>query len=416
MDDRAYVKADEAAAPVRAEATPVQPAAEAKPAVAEDAAPLDDAVPAALPARATQPRRSRKRPLLFAALPVALVAGAYFYVTGGAVISSDNAYIRAAMVGVSTDVSGIVKEVDVKDNQQVAEGDVLFRLDDQPFQLALTRATAQLATVRNDIAALKASYRDMQAQIDEQQVEVAYFQTEFARQQQLVSRNFASKAAFDQAQRSLDGARQKLGSLQAQLAGIAANLAGNPDIRPEDHPRFVDALAQRDEAARQLSHTVVRAPLAGIVTNVPSLQPGQYLTASTASMSVVSGDHVWVEANPKETELTNVRPGQKVTVTVDSYPGETWSGTVDSISPASGSSFSLLPAQNTSGNWVKVVQRIPMRIRIETPPDMPVLRSGMSVEAEIDTGHARGLPQFVSNLFTTAKAKPVGKNETAGKD
>lgn len=421
MDDRAFARRDEDAVPLPAD-EPVLPAVEKRgevtPLRREDV-PVETArtTPEATPSEATaapdpvqRKRRSLKRPILFALLPVAIVAGAYFYVTGGAVITSDNAYIRADMVGVSTDVSGIVSQVDVKDNQQVAQGEILFRLDDKPFQLALTRAQAQLDTVRNDIVALKANYRDMQAQIDQQKVEVAYYKSEFDRQQQLVSRNFASKSAFDQAQRNLDGAQQKLGSLQAQLAAIAANLAGNPEIKPEDHPRYIEALAQRDEAARQLAHTTVRAPLAGIVTNVPSLQPGQYLPAATAAVSVVSTDHVWVEANPKETELTWVQPGQKATVTVDSYPGQTWQGTVESISPASGASFSLLPAQNTSGNWVKVVQRIPLRIRIETPAGKPVLRAGMSVEAEIDTGHRRGLPEFVKGWFgSPAQERPAAK-------
>jgi membrane fusion protein (multidrug efflux system) len=158
-------------------------------------------------------------------------------------------------------------------------------------------------------------------------------------------------------------------------------------------------LAARDEAARQLAHTIVRAPFAGIVTNVPSLQPGQYLAAAATAFNIVSTDHVWVQASPKETELTYVKPGQKVTVDVDTYPGERWAGTVDSISPASASSFSLLPAENTSGNWVKVVQRIPMRILVNNAPGKPPLRVGMSVEVNVDTGHARGFPSFFTDLF-----------------
>jgi membrane fusion protein (multidrug efflux system) len=158
-------------------------------------------------------------------------------------------------------------------------------------------------------------------------------------------------------------------------------------------------VASRDEAARQLAHTIVRAPFAGIVTNVPSLQPGQYLAAAAVAFNIVSSDHVWVQASPKETELTYVKPEQKVTVDVDTYPGERWAGTVDSISPASASSFSLLPAENTSGNWVKVVQRIPMRILVKNAPGKPPLRVGMSVEVNVDTGHARGFPSFVTGLF-----------------
>ncbi|HEY4860253.1 MAG TPA: efflux RND transporter periplasmic adaptor subunit, partial [Xanthobacteraceae bacterium] len=178
------------------------------------------------------------------------------------------------------------------------------------------------------------------------------------------------------------------------------------DIPVEQHPRYRDAVAQRNEAARQLDHTVVKAPFAGIVTNVPSLAPGKYLQASMTAFYLVATDYVWVDSNPKETELTNVRPGQPVTVTVDTYPDVEWHGAVDSISPAAAQEFSLLPAQNTSGNWVKVVQRIPMRVRLDTSnKNLPPLRAGMSVEVNVDTGHQRGLPQFLTALFGQTSRK-----------
>jgi membrane fusion protein (multidrug efflux system) len=165
-------------------------------------------------------------------------------------------------------------------------------------------------------------------------------------------------------------------------------------------------VAQRDEAARELDHAVVKAPFAGIVTNVPALAPGKYLQASVTAFYLVATDHVWVDANPKETELTHVRPGQPVTMSVDTYPNRTWRGTVESISPAAAQEFALLPAQNTSGNWVKVVQRIPMRVRLDTSDkDLPPLRAGMSVEVDVDTGHARGLPHFVTALFGGAQGR-----------
>ncbi len=344
-------------------------------------------------------RRRWLRPLLFALLPLALIAGVYFYVVGGRVMSTENAYVRADMVGVSTDVSGIVSEVDVQENQHVNVGDVLFRLDDLPFRLAVTRADAQIGIVAAELGALKTSYRDMQAQIAQAQVDVDYYEREVERQQQLIARNIASQVTFESAQRNVQSARQKVASLDQQLAGIQANLAGDPNIPVEKHPRSIQAVAQRDEAARQLAHTVVKAPMGGIVTNVPSLQPGQYLASSTAAFSVVATDHMWIDANPKETELTYVRPGQPVEIAVDTYPDHTWHGTVESVSPASAGSFSLLPAQNTSGNWVKVVQRIPMRVRIDTPAGKPPLRAGMSVVIDVDTGHARGVPSFLAGLF-----------------
>jgi membrane fusion protein (multidrug efflux system) len=269
--------------------------------------------------------------------------------------------VQADMVGLSTDVSGIVREVSVHDNQKVAKGDVLFKLDDLQFRLALERAEAQIGNTRNDLVALQTSYRNMQAQVDQAQKDVDFNMVNFKRQEQLLANNFTPKATFDAARNTLQGSQQKLASLNAQLAGIAANLNGNPDAPVDEHPRYKDAVAARDEAARQLAHTIVRAPFAGIVTNVPSLQPGQYLAAAATAFNIVSTDHIWVQASPKETELTYVRPGQKVTVEVDTFPGQRWAGTVEGISPASASSFSLLPAENTSGNWVKVVQRIPMR-------------------------------------------------------
>jgi membrane fusion protein (multidrug efflux system) len=328
-----------------------------------------------------------------------LVIGTYFYVTGGATISTDNAYVQADMVGVSTDVTGIVKEVDVSDNQKVAEGDVLFKLDDAPFRLALDRTNAQLASTRNELIALRASYKTMQTQIEQAKLDVEFNTVNFNRQKKLASTNSTPISSLDQSRNTLQNSQQKLASYQQQLAGIAANLNGNPDAPVEEHPRYKDAVAARGEAALQLAHTIVRAPFAGVVTNVPSLQPGMYFAAGTVAFNVVASDHVWVQANPKETQLTYVRPGQKATIDVDMYPGVEWSGTVESISPASASSFSLLPAQNSSGNWVKVVQRIPLRVRVDNSPDKPPLRVGMSVELSVDTGHERGWPSFIGQLF-----------------
>ena len=346
------------------------------------------------------PARRRVRWALFALLPLALLAGAYWYVAGGQVMSMDDAYVEADKVGVSTDVSGIVSQVDVTENQHVEAGQVLYRLDDLPFRLALQRVDAQLGMVRNALDALKANYRDMQAQIKLGQNDVEYFGTESGRQQNLLSAHIASQSTYDTAHRNLRNAQQKLASLNQQLAAIAANLNGDPDGPVEQNPRYLDALAQRDEAARQLAHTVVKAPFAGIVTNVPSIAPGKYLQASTTAFYLVATDHVWVDANPKETELTNVRAGQPAAVTVDTYPDRQWTGTVESISPAAAQEFSLLPAQNTSGNWVKVVQRITMRVRIDSnDKNLPPLRAGMSLEVNVDTGHQRGLPHFLAALF-----------------
>lgn len=349
-------------------------------------------------------KRFPTRKVLFALLPVALIVGGYLYVTGGAMMSTDNAYVQANMVGVANDVAGIVSGIAVRENQKVAVGDVLFSLDKKPFELALERANAQLGSTRNDLVALQASYRNMQAQIAQAQADIDYYDVTFQRQQALAKNNFTPQSSFDSARRDLQVAQQKLVSLKQQLAGVAASLNGTPDAAVEDYPKYREVLAARDEAARQLDHATVRAPIAGIATKVPSLQPGQYLAASTSAIAIVATDRLWVQAQPKETELTFVKPGQKAIVEVDTYPGVQWTGTVESVSPASSSSFSLLPAENTSGNWVKVVQRIPMRVRLDPAPDKPQLRMGMSVELSIDTGHPRGVPIAIRHLFGLSEA------------
>ena len=337
------------------------------------------------------------RPVLFTMLPIALLVGAYVYVTGGETMSTDDAYVEADTVGVSTDVSGIVKEVDVVENQSVTVNQVLYRLDDLPFRLALSRAQAQVGMARDNLRALQANYRDTQEQIRQAQADLAYYDREFKRQQYLNTQHVSSEQTLDAAGRGRQNAQQKLASLIQQLAGVAANLNGDATAPIEQHPRYQDAIAQRDEAARQLDHTVVHAAFAGIVTNVPSIAPGKYLQASATAFYLVATDHVWIDSSPKETQLTYVHIGQTVEVAVDTYPAARWSGTVESISPAAAQQFSLLPAQNSSGNWVKVVQRIPMRIRVATDDKtLPALRAGMSVVVDVHTGHRRGVPHFLT--------------------
>jgi membrane fusion protein, multidrug efflux system len=348
-------------------------------------------------------RASRRLPVrwaLFALLPLALIAGGYWYVTGGQVMSTDDAYVEADTVGVSTDVSGIVKEIDVSENQHVGAGQVLYRLDPRQFQIALDNAKANLAQTALTIDAMKVDYARMQSDVAAQQAQVGLDQVTFDRDAVLARSDVVSKANYDQARFTLQADQSKLDSLRQQAAVQLARLAGNPSIAVAQHPQYLQAKAQVDEAQRQLDDSVVKAPFSGIVTNVPSIAPGKYLAASTTAFYLVDTDHLWIDATPKETELTYVRPGQPVTVTVDTYPNADWHGVVESISPAAAQQFSLLPAQNTSGNWVKVVQRITMRVRIDTKDkSLPPLRAGMSVEASVDTGHTRGLPQFLAALL-----------------
>jgi membrane fusion protein, multidrug efflux system len=358
--------------------------------------------PGFVPAVQKAPRFSRQhlmRWTLFALLPLALIAGTSWYVTGGQIISTDDAYVQADTVGISTDISGIVQSVDVTDNEHVSAGQVLYRLDPKQFQIALDNAKANLAQVALNIQSMKQDYRRMLSDVDAQQAQVNLDQATYDRYAALVHSDAVSKQDYDQTRFTLAADKEKIQSLQQQAQVQLARLDGNPDIAVEQLPAYQQAQAQVDEAQRQLDHTVIKAPFAGIVTNVPSIAPGKYLAASTTAFYLVDTDHLWVEATPKETELTYVRPGQPITVTVDTYPGSKWHGTVESISPAAAQQFSLLPAQNTSGNWVKVVQRIDMRVRIDPSAKQPPLRAGMSVEVSVDTGHTRGLPRFVTALL-----------------
>jgi membrane fusion protein (multidrug efflux system) len=315
-------------------------------------------------------------------------------------MSTDDAYVNAETVGISTDVSGIVQQINVGENQHVDKGQVLYSLDSRQFQIALENAKANLAQTALTIASMKQDYGRMLSDVTAQQAQVSLDQATNDRNASLVGTGAVSRATYDQARFTLEADKSKLESLRQQAAVQLAKLAGNPNIPVTQHPQFLQAKAMVDEAQRQVDDAVVKAPFAGIVTQVYAIARGKYLAASTTAFYLVATDHVWVDATPKETELTYVRPGQAVTVTVDTYPDAVWRGVVESVSPAAAQQFALLPAQNTSGNWVKVVQRIPMRVRVETnEKNLPVLRAGMSVEVDVDTGHERGLPHFLAALL-----------------
>jgi membrane fusion protein (multidrug efflux system) len=341
-------------------------------------------------------RRNLLRPILMLGGIAAVIVGSgAYWLTGGRIVSIDDAYVRAAKLAVSTDVSGIVAEVAVKEGQRVAAGDVLLRLDPRQFQIALAGAKASLAQTALTMEAMKRDYQRMLRDIDVRQSQVQADQASFDRYAKLVGGGAATRAEYDDSRFKLAGDRQMVDSLTVQAQVQLARLGGDPAVEVTRTPQYLQAQSAVDEAQRQLDHTIVRAPFAGIVTQVDSVQPGQYLAASNAAFGLVSTDHVWVEGNPKETELTHVKPGDHVDVTVDTYPGRTWSGTVESISPASGSEFSILPAQNSSGNWVKVVQRIPLRVRVDRQEGEPELRAGMSVVADVDTGHVRHFADLI---------------------
>jgi membrane fusion protein (multidrug efflux system) len=342
-------------------------------------------------------RRMLRLTLMAGGIFVVLAGSFVMWLRGGRYASTDDAYVQAAKLVVTTDVSGIVTSVDVHEGQVVKAGDVLFRVDPRQFQIAVANAAAQLAMTAETIEALKQDYRRMLHDIDAQQAQVELDQANFSRVAKLVHSDTVSESMYDQARFSLAAGQAKLDSLRQQAQVQLARLGGDPNIPVTQHPQYLQVKAQLDEAQRQLDHSVVRAPFSGIATQVDALQPGTYLAASTAALTttgaigLVANDDLWVVAFMKETDLTYVRPGNHVDIKVDTYPGHTWSGTVQSISPASASQFSILPAQNASGNWVKVVQRIPVRIGVNQASSGSVLRSGMSVTVNIDTGHHRSL-------------------------
>ena len=357
---------------------------------------LADEVAAPTLAKLKHPKTLRR--VLLTAGPVLVLAGALFvYVTGGRYISTDDAYVHAGKLTVATDVSGIVSNVAVHESQKVDKGEILFTLDQEPFQIALAGAQANLGMVRNQLTTLQATYRQKQVQIEQARTDVAFYETTFQRQQDLLKRGVASQAAFDQARRDLDSARERVTMAQHDAQATLAQLGGNADAPIEENANYLAAKAQVDKAQRDLRRTTVLAPIPGIVTNVDALQVGKYLPAAQAAFSLVSSADVWIEANPKESDLTYLKPGAPAVVTIDAYPGREWLATVSSLSPATGTEFSVLPAQNATGNWVKVVQRVPIRLSVQMPADAPPLRTGMSANVQIDTGHRRALGDLLDS-------------------
>jgi membrane fusion protein, multidrug efflux system len=332
--------------------------------------------------------------LMGGGIAVVAVGAVLFWLTGGRYASTDDAYVQADDLTLSTDVSGTVAGIPVHEGEAVKQGQVLFQLDPLKFQIALDNAKANLAQTRLNIEAARADYQAALRDSAAKQAQVNADQANYDRMAALIRQHAVSQQETDDARYKLAADQAALAATNMQARSQLARLAGQPDLPVEQMPSYRQAQAQVAEAQRELDHATVRAPYDGIVTQVNKLQPGMYLPAGTAAFAFVSTQHVWVEAEPKETQLTWARQGDHATVTIDAYPGRTWDGVVQSVAPATDQQFSLLPAENSSGNWVKVVQRLPVRIRIDRHPGDPPLSAGMSATVDIDTGHTRSLAKL----------------------
>lgn len=380
----AVAKIDEKVTELDMEA-PAQPAA-APPAVAP---PVQ---PAPVPVKK---KRRLGRFLLMVALPAALaVGGGYVWVTGGRYQETENANLQQAKVSIASDTAGRIVKVDIFDNQLVKQGDELFAIDPEPYRIALAQADAAVAGARLNVEQLRAAYGQSMAQQKSDASQVAFAQSQFDRAADLAQKGINAKSSLDEAKNDLDKAKQQLAVAEQGIISAKAGLGGNPDIETDRHPTVMAALAARDKAAYDLAQTTVKAPADGIVSQASSFKVGQYVGSGTPLFSLVETGDTWIDANFKETQLTHMKPGQKAEIVVDTYPGRTFEATVKAIGAGTGAEFSLLPAQNATGNWVKVTQRIPVRLELIDADAKMALRTGMSATVTVDTGVARGLPSI----------------------
>jgi membrane fusion protein, multidrug efflux system len=301
---------------------------------------------------------------------------------------------------ITPDISGKIASVMVTEGRHVAAGDELFSIDPVPFRLAVTPARSKLATVRSDFATLKTNFDSYQQLVALAEDTVALKQRDVDRKVALVASHAGAQLDVDNAKAALVAAQNQLAQLKQQAANTKNQLLGDPNLAIEQYPPYMQAQAALDQAERDLAHTTLRAPIAGTATQVDNIQLGRYVTAGTPVFSIIDDAAPWVDANPKETDITYLQTGQQVLMDVDAFPGRTFRGTVAAVSPGTGAQFAILPPQNASGNWVKVVQRVPVRIAFASDQDTKDLRSGMSVKVEIDTGRSRSLGKLIASLFT----------------
>ena len=351
-----------------------------KPAVAE---PVDVVINQ--PAEPVKKKRSGRRIALMLLVPVILLGGgAYFYLSGGRYVDTDNAYVQQSKVSISSDVAGRIVSVSVANNQAVKAGDVLFAVDPEPYRIALSQADAALAAARVNVEQLRVGLAVARAKLAAAESTLDIRQTDWDRKSALQTQGVTAVSSLDDARLALQTAQSTVALETQDVANATAALGGNPEIETDAHPAVLAAMAARENAARNLEKTTVLSPADGVVSQVASLNVGQFVATGSTIATLVETERTWVEANFKETQLTGLATGMPVEVTVDAYPGLALTGHVDSIGAATGSEFALIPAQNATGNWVKVVQRIPVRIVLDSG-DGDSLRAGMSAAVKVDT-------------------------------
>ena len=336
------------------------------------------------------------RVVLLFVLPVAAgLIALQWYAANARYIKTDNAYIKANIITVSPSIDGRVTAVHVEDNQLIAKGDMLFELDPRPHQIALRRAEARMHSIHNEILSMRAQYSQIRAEISDGEERLKYFKRQRQRQQELADQGMTTQAAIDDAEYQVVQANQMLQALKQKAQRQLAELSGELDSPVEEHPKYLEAISAQKEAELALEYTVVRASTRGTVSRM-RLQPGEWVEAGEPIFSLLEDGNLWIEANLKETQLTHVRVGQSVEFKVDAYPDAAFNGVIGSISAATGAEFLILPPQNATGNWVKVVQRIPVRIEIAESTEgndqsVQPLRAGMTVKVSVDTEVEREL-------------------------
>ena len=337
--------------------------------------------------------RRYRRVLLLVVLPlVAALAGLIFYLNGGRYVTTDDAYVGAQKVLITPDVSGKIVNVAVKEGQSVSNGDTLFQIDPVPFQLAVAQASAKLNDARSSHDNLVANVKLYDQTIELVNAGIALKQRDVDRKAALAKNNYGSQLDLDNSATALVTAQAQLQLVKQQKSTALNQLLGNPELPLEQFPAYAQAKAALDDAQRNLDLTTVRAPLAGVATQVDQIQLGRFIAAGTPVFSVIDISNPWVDANPKESDFTYVAVGQPVTIDVDAFPDHVFKGTVGSLSPGTGAQFAILPPQNATGNFVKVVQRVPVRIYFDANDRfVRKLKAGMSAYTSIDTGHRRSL-------------------------